>query len=211
MKRDANKYNVINTTFFLVFSIGYIIAILTCFIVNLAVNHKLTWLFLVLSGCLCGFTFVPTLLRFFEKRKLLVFVCSTYVSLSLLFLTCSIYTSNFWCFIAMVGTLLGYFAFFHPFGFVKLKAYIKEEKYKKLSKYFLLSYAFGLLFITLSLLLVINGYYKFDVKSGLTITLYGYLPLFIYGIIELLSIKRSYKVSIDSFITGGFLTSLNYV
>jgi len=107
----------------------YLLAVLTCFICNLAVDHKLNWFFIVLFSCLCGWTFFPTGIRFFRSFKLEGFIISTFVSLCLLFLTCSIYTNNYWCFIAIISSLLGYFLFFFPFIFFK-KEYIRiSQKY----------------------------------------------------------------------------------
>jgi len=96
MVKDARKYNKVKNSIFIISSIMYAIAILVCFIVNLAVNHTLSWFFIVLASCMCGFSFIPTILRFFDKQKLLVFIGSTLFSMFILFLTCSIYTSSYW-------------------------------------------------------------------------------------------------------------------
>jgi transcriptional regulator with XRE-family HTH domain len=139
MKKDAEVYNKTKNVIFWTFSILYLTALIVCFIVNLSVEKKLSWFFIVLTGILCGFTFVPTVTRFASGKKLLVFLGSTLLSMFLLFLTISIYTNNYWFMIATVGVMLGYFVMFYPVIFTRQKRYMNEDKYRKLSKYFLIS------------------------------------------------------------------------
>ena len=47
IEKDAIKYNKIKKTLFWIFNISYLLAILTCFIVNIAVDHKLSWFFII--------------------------------------------------------------------------------------------------------------------------------------------------------------------
>ena len=94
MKNDANKYNKLKKTLFWIFNIGYATALLTCFIVNLAVNHTLSWFFIVLASILCVYSFCPTFTWLVKKFKNLVLLGSTFLSLFILFLVCSIYANN---------------------------------------------------------------------------------------------------------------------
>ena len=65
IKSNSDKFNKIKKGLFLSINVCYIIAILVCFIVNLAVNHTLSWFFIVLTsilvksiqklGATCGF------------------------------------------------------------------------------------------------------------------------------------------------------------
>ena len=61
MKKDSDKYNKIKKTLFWTFNICYMVAILTCFIVNLAVDHTLSWFFIVLASIIVAYTFCPTI------------------------------------------------------------------------------------------------------------------------------------------------------
>ena len=119
--QEAEKYKKIKNAVFYTTSIMYLVAIVTCFIVNIAVSYNLTWFWIVLASCTTAFMFLPTCTRFFTKYKFIVFVISSFISLFLLFLTCSIYTRNYWYPVATFGTLLGYFAIFYPIIFSKLK------------------------------------------------------------------------------------------
>lgn len=207
MKEAENFKKVKNSTFWF-FSIGYLIAIFVCFIVNLAVNGTLSWFWLVVTGCLVGFTFIPTITRFFQKYKFLAFVLSTFLSLVILFVTCSFYTvdnsivDKHWFLVASAGTLLGYFAFFYPIIFSRLKMYMLEEKYNKIKKFFMLTYSIGLLILTLLLLIVVNTYVKInDLGGAMLITVVSYGLLFSYSIVELFNVNRYIKLGIDGFIT----------
>ena len=107
IKKDANGYNNMKKKTFWTLNIGYLLAILICFIVNVAVNHTLSWFFIVMASLLCSYTFIPTLTWTVNKHKGLVFIGTTFLSLFLLFLTCSLYSNNYWFIIATLGVLLG--------------------------------------------------------------------------------------------------------
>ena len=112
IKKDAYVFNRMKKTTFWTINICYILALITCFIVNLAVNHTLSWFFIVLSSIICAYTFLPTVLYFVKKYKTIIFAGSTFLSLFLLFLTCSIYTTNYWFLISTFSLLLLYFIIF---------------------------------------------------------------------------------------------------
>lgn len=88
MKRDARVYRKITGTFFWGFTGAYALALIICFICDLAVNHRFTFFPVVFGSLLTAFSFVPTFTRFTEKHKLAVFTGSTYLSLVLLFVIC---------------------------------------------------------------------------------------------------------------------------
>ena len=77
LKQEARKFRVIRGTWFWVPTISYAVALLTCFICNLAVNHTLSWFFIVLTALLCAYSFIPTFTLFFRSKKLLAFSVST--------------------------------------------------------------------------------------------------------------------------------------
>jgi len=211
MKKEANTYKKIKNSIFITSSILYGLAIFVCFIVNIAVNHTLSWFFIVLASCCCGFTFCPTILRFVKKWKFSIFVFSTFISLFFLYLTCSIYTKNYWFMVAATGTLLGYFAFFFPVLFYKQESYLKEKQWNQLKKYFLLIYTTGLLINTIIMLIFINLYSSFNLNAALKITLYSFIILFVISGIHLLNWNRQIKIGIDSCACGFYLVGLAIV
>ncbi|MBR5540301.1 MAG: helix-turn-helix transcriptional regulator [Clostridia bacterium] len=167
MKREARNFRVICSTWFWVPTISYAVALLICFVCNLAVNHKLSWFYIVLTALLCAYTFVPTCTSFFESKKLPVFSSSTYLSICLLLFTCAAYTNTlFWCATACIGVLIGYVLLFVPILLSK----------SCLSRYkFVISFvlAWGL---TVVLLLSIYAWQPFMLGSAILITCYAFAP-----------------------------------
>lgn len=211
IKRDSDKYNKLKKVLFWIFNICYSTAILTCLIVNLAVNHTLSWFFIVLSSIIVAYTFCPTITWVYDKFKMLIFVGSTFISLFLLFLTCSIYFNDYWFMIPTMGLLLGYFIIFYPMLFTSQKKYLDKDKYKKLSKWFLLSYSIGILILILLLLISIYCYNPFNLGLGFIITCGTMSLLIIFGIIKTLNIGdniiKMISISIISLIVVGILFS----
>ncbi len=204
-KRSLKKINDAKRLSFMIISGSYLLAILICFICNIAISHKLDWFYIVLVSCLCGWSFCPTCIRYFKKYKLEGFIISTFISLSLLFITCSIFTSNYWCFIAILSVLLFYFLFFFPFIFYK-KEYINIPK-----KYFLLIYSSIALLLTISILVITNLYINIDLLLGLQITIYVSFPVIIASLINMLVSNKYIKSSLIVLETGLFCYGLNYV
>lgn len=191
IKRNSDKFNKIKKTLFWVFNIVYVIAIITCFIVNLTTEHKLTWFFIVLMSILVSYTFCPTLTWINEKYKLVIFIGTNIISLFLLFLTCSIYTNNYWFMIPTMGILLGYFIIFYPILFNKQKTYLTKEKYNDISKWFLLSYLLGMFILIILLLVFIYVYKSYNLLLGIMITISIFTIPIIFGIINIFAFRKS--------------------
>ncbi|MCI8347647.1 MAG: hypothetical protein HFJ12_06870 [Bacilli bacterium] len=56
MRKEVKKYRTVKKWLFNILNIGYIIGIITCFICNLVIDHKLTWFLIVLVGILISFS-----------------------------------------------------------------------------------------------------------------------------------------------------------
>ena len=205
IEKEASRYNYMRKSAFWTLNISYLLAILVCFIVNLAVNHTLSWFFIVLTSIMCAYTFCPTITWVTKKFKKSLFVVSTLLSMSLLFVTCSVYLNDYWCLIAIVGTFLGYFIIFYPLLFKEQKKYLAEDKYKKLSKIFLLSYLI-IMFILVNLLLIsIYVYIPFNLSLGLLITGVLFMVPTIYSLMNFFeacqSITKPFIVVVLSVLT----------
>ena len=174
IKQEAHKFRVIRGTWFWVPTISYAVALLTCFICNLAVDHTLSWFFIVLTALICAYTFVPTLTCFFEKNKLLAFCVSTYLSICLLLFCCAVYTNGLlWFPTACIGTLMGYVLLFGPFLLSNSKCF---------------RYKFVLCFITtfvltVLMLLYIHTHTPFKLITAILITCYGFIPAIFCAVI----------------------------
>jgi len=204
MKKDATRYNNMKKGTFWTLNIGYLTAILTCFIVNVAVNHTLSWFFIVLTSIMCAYTFCPTITWLFTKFKKLIFVGSTFVSMFLLFLTCSIYTSNYWFMIATIGVLLGYFIVFYPVLFVDQKNCLTVEKYNKFSKWFLLSYVVGIFALINLLLITVYCYMPFKLGMALLISGVCFVIPIGFGVLNLFEISKVLNKPILLTLSGVF-------
>jgi len=192
MKLEARKFRVIRGTWFWVPTILYSAAAVICLVCNLAVNHTISWFFIVLAALICAYSFVPTFTSFFESKKLLAFSVTSYLSIVLLLLTCAIYTKGFsWFLTACIGVLMGYAMLFLPIFLSKTK--ISRWKFP---------IAFGSVFV-LTVLMIINIRFwnVFPIEKALLMTCYGFAPVLFSAYICTLHF--------DSFIKAGICTALN--
>ena len=184
IKHEARNFRVIRSAWFWIPTISYAVALLTCFICNLAVNHTLSWFFIVLSALLCAYTFVPTVTYFFKSKKLLIFSVSTYLSICLLLFTCAVYTNGlYWLPVACIGTLMGYIL---VFGTILLSK-------TKLSRFkFVLAFT-AVLVLTILLLLCVYSWQPFMLGSAILITIYAYIPVIFCTVICMFSFDGFFK------------------
>lgn len=66
-KKEIQKYRTIKKWLFNIINLGYLIGIITCFICNLVIDHKLSWFLIVLLGILISFSI--TSLPFYLKNN----------------------------------------------------------------------------------------------------------------------------------------------
>ncbi|MBR2640028.1 MAG: helix-turn-helix domain-containing protein [Oscillospiraceae bacterium] len=194
MKRQAKNFRVIRGTWFWVPTISYIAAAVICFICNLAVDHTLSWFFVVLAALVCAYSFIPTFTSFFESKKLLVFASTSYLSICLLLFVCAVYTKVFsWFVTACIGVLMGYALLFLPILLSKTK----------LSRWKFLI-AFGAVFV-LAVLMIINIRFweTFPLWKAIIMTCYGFVPVILSAYICTLKF--------DAFLKAGICTALSSV
>ena len=174
LKHEARKFRVIRGTWFWVPTISYAAALLICFICNLAVNHALSWFFIVLTALLCAYSFLPTFTSFFKSKKLLVFTATSFISICLLLYTCATYTNSlFWFPTACIGILLGYTLLFLPMLLSKTR--IRTFR-------FIIPFVLTF-FLTILLLQSIYVWKPFMLISAIKMTCYGFTPVFLCGVI----------------------------
>lgn len=191
MKIEAKKFRVIRGTWFWVPTISYFTAAVICLICNLAVNHTLSWFWVVLASLVCAYSFIPTFTSFFESKKLLAFSATSYLSICLLLLTCALYTDEFsWFLNACIGVLMGYALLFLPVLLSKTKI----SRWK-----FLI--VFGAVFVlTVLLLLNIRLWKIFPLGKAILMTCYGFTPVILSAFIC--------TFRFDSFLKAGICTAL---
>ena len=202
MKHEARNFRVIRGTWFWVPTISYAVALLTCFICNLVVNHTLSWFFIVLTALLCAYAFIPTFTSFFERKKLLVFTVTSYLSICLLLFTCAVYTNGlYWFPVACIGTLMGYIL---VFGTILLSR-------TKLSHFkFVIAFT-AVLVLTILLLLCVYSWHPFMIESAILITIYAYIPLIFCAVICMFAFDRFLKAGICTIVTSCVYCCMGYV
>lgn len=202
MEHEARNFRIIYNTWFWVPTICYSIALLVCFICNLAVNRTLSWFFIVLAALLCAYTFVPNITCFFKSRKLLAFSVSTYLSVCLLLFVCAVYTSGLsWLLTACIGVLIGYELLFVPLLLLKTNI----SRYK-----FVLSFVVALA-LTLLLLLNINVWHPFMIASAILITCYAFIPAIFCAVICTLRFDPFLKTGVCIAFSAPLIYFIEYI
>lgn len=201
-KHEARKFRVIRSAWFWVPTISYVVALVTCFICNLAVSHTLSWFFIVLTALLCAYTFIPTVTSFFQSKKLLVFSVSTYLSICLLLFTCAIYTHNLsWFLTACIGVLMGYVLVFAPI----LLSKTRYCRYR-----FILSFA-AVFALTVLMLIHIRLWHSFFLGNAMLMTAYGFAPVMICAGICILRFNPFLKAGVCTAVSAITLYCTNHV
>jgi len=174
-----------------ILSFIYILSLIVCFICNIATSHGLSWFFIVLTSEMVAMslTLVPVLI---SEKKGLGTLGAFIISLSLLLITCNLYTGGAWFFIAFFSVMLGITLVFLPFVLhdIWLPGYWKD---KKTLIYFLIET------LLLIILLFICNFYSgggWFLKTALPITLFSLIiPWGMMIIIRYFKINKFYKAA----------------
>ena len=194
LKQEARKYRTIRGAWFWVPTIAYALALAVCLICNLAVNHTLSWFFIVLTALLCAYSFIPTYTSFFKADRLLAFAGTSYLTICLLLFTCGAYTKTlYWVPTACIGLLIGYSLLFGPMLLGKTKA----KPYR-----FLLAFALALL-LTIALLLSIHVWQPFRIVPAIELSCFGFLPALLCAALCLLRLDPLLKAGLCILLSAG--------
>ena len=187
---QAKKWRAFSFSWQLFWLISYGVALLTCFICNLAVNKTLSWFWIVFSALLLSFTFT-NLPKFIKKYKLLFIPLSMYSALCILLAVCCIYTGGNWFFIPAISVLLGLVMIFVPIYIAKYEIFSKIRKYNDFI-------SVGISFIVLLVLLVvINIYTAVNNYSNLAWSVIYAIPiaLIVYIVLNLMMSVKFLKLN----------------
>jgi transcriptional regulator with XRE-family HTH domain len=200
-KIEAKKWKALSMSWSLFFYIAYAIALIPCFICNLAISGTLSWFWIVLSALLFSFTFT-NLPKLIKKHKLLFIPLSMFLALCILLGIICIYTNGNWFWIATLSLLLVFVVIFTPIYISKYKVFAKINKFNDFV-------SIAIDFILLNVLLIIiyrftisNGYTynNWYLKIALPIVLIFYLFLNILLSVRFLKLNRLLKTSIILFL-----------
>ncbi len=79
-KREIHKYRALKKWIFILLNLGYIIGLISTFICNLVIEHKLSWFFVVLLGILISFS-ITTIPYYLKDNKYKLFKISGIITL----------------------------------------------------------------------------------------------------------------------------------
>lgn len=198
-RRQAKKWRVLSFSWSLFFYISYGIALISCFICNLAIEHTLSWFWIVLSALLFSFTFTH-LPRLVKSHKLILLPLSMLFALILLLAVCCAYTSGNWFWVASWSVILGFVIVFAPIYISKYKIFSKVKAYNDFV-------CLGVDFLFLNILLIVINVYT-DINYGIgnwylniacPIVLTTYILLNIFFSVRFLKINKLLKTSLVLF------------
>lgn len=112
-EKQAKSYKRFVTYYKWIWIALYGIGLITCFVCNIAIQHELSWFFIVLTSIMTAFS-LTTLPALLTKNRALLTLCSFYISLNLLLLTCEIFSGGNWFGVTFVSVLFGFSVAFMP-------------------------------------------------------------------------------------------------
>ena len=202
IQHEARNFRVIRGAWFWVPTVSYAVALLICFICNIAINHTLSWFYIVLSALICAYAFIPTFTSFFDSKKLLAFTVTSCLSICLLLFTCAVYTNGLsWFLTAALGVLMGYVMVFVP-------VLLKRTNYAR-HKYII---TFSALFVlTVVMLMHIRIRHPFMLGNAMLMAAYGFVPVIACAVICAFHFNAFLKAGICTTVIGITLYCTNHV
>lgn len=205
-KAQAKKWRTLSFSWSLFFYIAYGVALIPCFICNLAIDKTLSWFWIVVSALLLAFTFT-NLPKLIKSYKLIFVPLSMYLALCLLLGVCCIYTKGNWFWIPSLSVLLGLIIIFVPIYIARYDVFSKIKKYNDF-----ISIAVDFVMLNI-LLIVINGYALANeyaecwwyLKMAFPIVLGVYLMINLLVSVRFLKINGFLKTGIVLFFVNVFL------
>ena len=195
-KAQAKKWRTLSFSWNLFFYIAYGLALIPCFICDLAINKSLTWFWIVLSALVLSFTFtnLPSLVK---KHKLLILPASMFGALVLLLGVCCIYTRGDWFIIPVLSILLAFVIIFVPIYISKYKLFEKIRWQTDFVSVAVCYVMLNILLIATDIYCVVNGYSKshWYFSIGFPVTLVCYLILNLMMSVRFLKINKLAKTS----------------
>ncbi len=205
-KNQAKKWRAFSLSWSLFFYISYTVALIPCFICNLAINKTLSWFWIVVSALMLAFTFT-NLPKLIKKRRLIFIPLSQYLALVLLLGVCCIYTEGNWFLIPVLSVLFGLIIIFAPIYIAKYEVFSKIRKYNDFISVAVDLVMLNILLFVINVYTLINGYADgwWYFKIALPIVLIVYLELNILLSVRFLKINRFLKTSIILLLINAFV------
>lgn len=138
-KKEIQKYRTIKKWLFNIINLGYLIGIISCFIYNLVIDHKLSWFLIVLIGVLISFsiTSLPSCLKNNKYKFCKIFAIITILVYILLFIINYVNNGNW----LLSSYLIASFVFIFLWISILICTFTKIVLYYKISiSLFMLSF-----------------------------------------------------------------------
>ncbi len=208
-KVQAKKWRVFSMSWSLFFYIAYGVALIPCFICNLAIDKTLSWFWIVVSALLLGFTFT-SLPKLIKKHKLILIPLSMYLALCLLLGVCCIYTKGDWFWIPSLSVLVGLIIVFVPIYIARYDVFSKIKKFNDFVSVGIDFAVLNILLIVINVYTVTKGYADkwWYLDIAIPVVWGVYLALNILLSVRFLKINRFLKTSIILFLIDIFTYSL---
>lgn len=201
-KIEAKKWRTLSITWDLFFYIAYLVAILTCFICNLAVNKTLSWFFIVLASIILAFS-ITNLPKLITKNKLIFIPLLEYLALVLLLGVISIYTGGKWFFIPTLAVLFVLICIFIPIYIAKFEVFKKLRKVNEFISIFIDFIMLNILLLEINLYTGVNNFWY--LKYALPIAFANYLMINLLLSVRFLKINKLLKTSVVLFLINIFV------
>lgn len=197
-KAQARKWRIFSASWSLFFYIAYTVALIPCFICNLAIGKTLSWFWIVLASLLLAFTFtnLPSLIK---RHKLILLTLSMYLALCVLLATCALYTGGDWFWIPVLSVLLGLLIVFTPIYIAKYDVFARVRKYNDFISVAVDFVMLNILLGAINVYTAVNGYasirlWYFSIALPIVVTVYLILNLFLC--VRFLRINKLLKTSV---------------
>ena len=198
IEKMAKSFKSIKSVYSWILYFCYAAALIPCFICNIAINHTLSWFFIVLTSLMLTFSLLNIPVLFQNNKGIITLSCS-YVSLLLLFMVCRLYCGGDWFIMTVLSVTAGLIMIFLPIILYRenTSKYVGNKK--------------GLISMTADTLMifavVIYGTIHYgdinSFKGGLYCTIFGMVLVWIFFVvIRYLKINCFYKTSICLFVCG---------
>lgn len=208
MEQQARRFRKLIQVWLWIFNVSYVVSLVACFICNLAIDHTLSWFFIVLTAEMTAFslTSLPFLLK---KNRWGITLISFFISLTLLMWVCSLYTGGSWFLVAFVSVLLGMVILFFPFAVrdIRLPGALSSHKA-------LLCFAVDtvLLVVLITVCSIYTGTVETLFSMWLPVTGVGLIvPWLFMLVIRYIKVNSYFKAAICFVISGIFIALCNPV
>lgn len=130
-RMEIKKYRTVKKWILYILNIGYLIGLITCFICNLAIDHKISWFLIVLLGIAIAFTItsVPLILKRNKYKWFKVALIFTILVYSLLYIVNYVNSGN-WLFNSLI---ISSFVFMLLWIDIIICTFTNIDKYYKVS------------------------------------------------------------------------------